>query len=406
MWKVQEQGGIKLINLDVKSQAAQAKWLVRLVTNENLHLNYKIFSHLLGTQPGQIKGRDIIFLKESYFKYTLKTQNKFYKSALLALSQLEIKKGIKNVTEWAHEHIFYNPILLTEDEKTLTLTGYCKKLKIFKYEQLLQEKYKEQQKLNHDKALLRLLDKIKINTSTRQDDVLVTGKGEEMPFYQVTQQILYVQILHKMHRDHSSQIKWAQKLYLPLNWYDIWNTVHNVLSNNSTKTVIWQQLHLNFYTQFSYNKWKNKSSPCSLCSVVPNDIYHLILHCPFSNQLWSDIEPILRRIHPININIEEQAFGIIQKKPKVGVLLRNWLTYLLREFISKLERAAYYSKNTTKLQLVKCKFNAEIHFEIDKKIMRYKSDNSLTTFDKFFTFNNILCAKREDGSYEIKKVFS
>ena len=405
MWKVHEQGGIKLINLEVKSQSAQAKWLIHLVSNENFVLNFKIFSRLVGSQPGEIKGRDIIFLQKSYFQHTFKTQSKFYKSALLALSQLEIKKGINDINAWDQEHIFYNPLFLTEEGKTLPLTGYCRKHNIYRYEQLLQEKRKEQQNVKYDKALLRLLEKIKINTATRREDVLVTGTGEEIPFLQVSQKILYVQTLYKMYRDHSSQIKWAQKLYLPLNWYDIWNTVHNFLSSNSTKTLIWQQLHLNFYTQYSYNKWKNKRNTCALCSVVPLDIYHLILNCQFSNQLWTDIEPRLKQIHPLNINIEEKAFGIVKKTPKVDIQLRNWVTYLLRQFISKLEGAAYNANRVPYLQFVKHKFNAEVEFEINKKILRYKNDNNLPVFEKFFTYKNVLCSKRNDGFYEIKKVF-
>lgn len=208
-----------------------------------------------------------------------------------------------------------------------------------------------------------------------------------------------------MYRDHHSQVKWAQKLNAPLNWNDIWNTVHNFLSSNVTKTVIWQQLHLNFYTQYSYNKWHRKQVPCTLCSITPDNIYHLILHCHFTNTLWSEIEPCIKQIHPLNITEEEKAFGIVKKKQTVGILLRNWVTYLLRDFISKLESTSYRSSKIPDLQSAKHKFNAEIDFEIKKKIWRYRNDNNLALFEKFFTHRKVLCSKREDDEYEIQKVF-
>ena len=301
MWKTHEFGGIKLINLELKSQSAQAKWLIQLASNENFRLNLNIFSRLLGPQTGDIKGRDILFLQKSYFQRILKTQSKFYKESLLALANLDIKKGIDNINSWDQEHIFYNPIFLTEDKKTFTLTGYCKKNNIYRYEQLLQEKQKEQQKLKHDKALLRLLNKIKIDTTIRREDILLQGNGDEIHFRQLSQKILYEELLYKIQRDHSSQVKWALKLNIPLIWKDIWNTVHNFLSSNSTKTIIWKQIHLNFYTQYSYNKWHNKQDPCPLCLAIPQDVYHIMFDCQFTNKMWLHMEPCIKKIHHSNV---------------------------------------------------------------------------------------------------------
>ena len=121
-------------------------------------------------------------------------------------------------------------------------------------------------------------------------------------------------------------------------WDDVWRTVHNILTTNQTKTMIWQQIHLNFYTQYSYNKWHKKQELCPLCQNIPENIYHIILHCKFTNKLWEDIEPILRELHSTPVSEEEKAFGIVQKKPTTGILLRNWLTYLLRDCIMQEER--------------------------------------------------------------------
>ena len=84
-------------------------------------------------------------------------------------------------------------------------------------------------------------------------------------------------------------------------------------------------MHLNFYTQYSYNKWHKKHEICPLCQKIPEDIYHIILNCAFINRLWEEIEPILKELYPQIVTKEEKAFGIVQKAT-TGILLRNWLT--------------------------------------------------------------------------------
>ena len=145
MWKTFPMGGIKLLNVEIKSQTSKAKWLIEIVTNVNFKINLDIFNYLIGSQNGGISGKDIIFLEKSYFQRQLKTNSKFYKEALLSMTDFEIKKGIQNIHSWDNEHIFYNPLFRTisgEDEKTLKPTKYLEKNKVFTFGQLLQEKAK------------------------------------------------------------------------------------------------------------------------------------------------------------------------------------------------------------------------------------------------------------------------
>ena len=109
--------------------------------------------------------------------------------------------------------------------------------------------------------------------------------------------------------------------------------------------MIWQQIHLNFYTQHSYNKWHKKQQSCPLCKKIPENIYHIILHCDVTNTLWKGIELILRELHPPMVTEEEKAFGIVQKRKTTGIIQRNWPTYLLRNCISQTERTAYHASN-------------------------------------------------------------
>ena len=144
---------------------------------------------------------------------------------------------------------------------------------------------------------------------------------------------------------------------------------------------------------------------CSLCNKYPESIYHIILLCEFTNKLWEDIAPILRQIHPLPISEEEKAFGIVQKNMTIGIILRNWLTYLLRECIMQEERKAHYAPNKTNVEKTKEKFNQNIIFEIKKKFIRYKNENNLPFFDKMMTHAGVLCNQIEDGEYDVWKVF-
>ena len=191
-----------------------------------------IFSELLGTQKGNIAGRDLIFLQKSYHQRILRCSSPFYKDCLLAVASLDIKKGIDSIDTWDKEHIFYNSVFITEEGKTFPLTGYCEKMKIYLYEQLLQERSKKQRGLSHDKAITRLLDQVKINTSLARKDMLVLGDSEnDIELLHTSQQVVYEQLLFKMIRLHISEVKWLDRFNVQ-SWDDIWNTVFNFLSSN------------------------------------------------------------------------------------------------------------------------------------------------------------------------------
>ena len=79
MWRLKDSGGIKLVNIKVKSEISKAKWLVDILSNPNLKVHLQVFHSLMGEQKGQISGRDLIFLEHSYIQRILKTDNQFYK---------------------------------------------------------------------------------------------------------------------------------------------------------------------------------------------------------------------------------------------------------------------------------------------------------------------------------------
>ena len=179
MWKTFEIGGIKLINIEVKSETSKAKWLIDLITKENLKLNLNVFSHLMGTQKGGIYGKDLMFLQKTYHQKHLVTKSKTYREGLISLSKLEIKKGINDINAWSDEHIFYNQIFLTDEgQRTLMLTKYCERNKVYNYQQLIEEKGKETRKEPCDKTLNLMFNRITINPNVPKEHKLIQGNGK------------------------------------------------------------------------------------------------------------------------------------------------------------------------------------------------------------------------------------
>ena len=308
--------------------------------------------------------------------------------------------------DWDREHIFYNPLFTKENGETFKITTYFEKNSFFKLEQFLVEKAKATRKLPFDKKIVDLFDKIKLDPLVKKEDIFVTKNGDEVKFSQVTQRQLYEEALMEIYGDHHSQYKWLTKLQTSIIWEDVWATVHNFLSSNETKTSVWKQLHLNFYTQYKYNQWHKTQDICPLCHKIPEDIYHIILNCEFTNKLWDELEPILNELHEEPISIEEKALGIVKKNPTTGILLRNWLTYFLRGRIMREERKAFHLQNRPNIENFKKSFNQKFHTEIQLKYLRYQNENRLQVFEKFLTYKEILGTKTDGEDYMITQIFN
>ena len=152
MWRPKDQGGIKLVNIQIKSEISKVKWLMEIASDPICKIHLHIFENLLGVQKGNISGRDIIFLEKSYIQKHLKTNSEFYKEALSAISVFNTNKAVRNVNQWDTEHLFYNKHILLEgeDNQTLVPTKYFEKNDIYFLGQILEEKAKETRKQPYD----------------------------------------------------------------------------------------------------------------------------------------------------------------------------------------------------------------------------------------------------------------
>ena len=410
MWKIKKNGGCKLVNIQVKSETSKAKWLMEIATNPDFRIHLETFSNLVGVQKGDNKGKDLIFMDKNFLTRTMKISNPFYKEALRSLSMFKRKKGITEPGDWDKENVFYNPLILSKTGKTLKETKYFTDNKIYKLGQLLHEKSKEARKVPYDAKAVTLVNNISLEMGGMdhgviKDHTVFLGNTKVVKMSQITQKDLYEDAILYKSRDHFHQVKWITKLNTVILWEEVWNSLYDPLVSNETRTAIWEQLHLNFYTQYSYNKWHKVSDPCPLCEKIPESIFHIILHCDFANSIWMHLQPIVSQLHAKVLDDVEKALGIVKIKKPPGMNLRNWLGYKLREQILLFERSAYHQSKVPTMDLFKAKFNQTVAREIKLLMYRFKNEGRLAQFDKIVAFKGILCEKKGEKEYCLKKIF-
>ena len=168
-----------------------------------------------------------------------------------------------------------------------------------------------------------------------------------------------------------------------MEWDKVWETVHNRLATETTKSIIWEQLHLNMHTTYSYNKWHNRDNTCPLCLQNIEDKFHILLECPLTTSLWKQLSPLLQLIHPDPVTEQEMVFGMLGKTP--AITLRNWLTYELRACIYKQENIAYHNGRGKGNALdIKRTYNSTIRQETLQNLLILQNQGRTDLFEKYY----------------------
>ena len=112
----------------------------------------------------------------------------------------------------------------------------------------------------------------------------------------------------------------------------------------------------------------------------------------------------LHRLVPIRITNEEKAFGLHGKRP--AILLRNWLTFILRETVAEYESIAFHNKLGLRNQRkIKLAYNAKVKQSVRQKY------NILTNLGRDAFFENIFAVKDyliswENNGWQILTIFT
>ena len=147
----------------------------------------------------------------------------------------------------------------------------------------------------------------------------------------------------------------------------------------------------------------NSQNICPRCTEIPETKFHITLDCPSVKQLWNDLQPNLLKLVPTAVSETEMAFGLQCETP--AALLRNWLTFLLRECILDQEHVAYHNKKGKRnTEYIKKNYNAKVKDEIRKKLYIYRNLELEEQFVAFFSVNDHLMI-RENGDWQLLTLY-
>ena len=405
--KHRELGGIKLINIKLKAETPKIEWLMRLLTDDNLRSHASIFKLLVGPSIGRLSIRDIIFAETSYIR-KCSIRSPFYSEALLGISRLITRKHYVDIKD---EIYFYNPILVTSIEDDM----HDRTIKPFRGNRVLErirtygELLQAESTLTNPKlvaAIRRKLESIHHIIDSPESHIVVGRMGgKEYKFETITQKQIYFELVVEQSRDHAYITKWRPSIFGMIDWDKVWNGVHNQFFTEVTKSSIWEQLHLNFYTTYNYNVWHNSLQPCPLCRKIPEDVFHIITTCKFTNVMWKRVENLLFKIIPKPVTPYEKAFGlqIERRDDHFPVIMRNWITFLMRHLILQEERRAYSISLiadpwTPSVEKFFKHFNHTAHQELAIKKMIFDAQGLALKFEKIVTVNGAV-ATLAGGEY-------
>ena len=119
--------------------------------------------------------------------------------------------------------------------------------------------------------------------------------------------------------------------------------------------------------------------------------------------LWNELESMLQYLHPAYLTNYERAFGLPGSTP--NIILRNWLTFLLRQCIVEQERIAYHNKKgNTNVTDIKVEFNQAVKRQVWLKYNILQNLGKLQEFETTFAVNNFLIAFQNE-QWEIVTMF-
>ena len=100
-------------------------------------------------------------------------------------------------------------------------------------------------------------------------------------------------------KQNVSEIKWGEYFSTELLVFkDIWLALLNNIVTEKTRSCIWEQIHLNFFTTYWFNKISDDEKVFSLCKIKPNSMRHLMLDCALVKKLWHDVKEKIRHYVP------------------------------------------------------------------------------------------------------------
>ena len=403
MKKLRLDGGIKLIDIQTKLETSRSMWLMDLLDNPSLQVHLAVVTSLVGTQKGGLQATDLVFTNVFYCNRLLDVPaSRFYSQALKSTAKLTLCKKIRNLDE---EKIFYNSMFTDVNGKTLAVPRRCERDGVFTYGAVAAEYTKQCLRLPCKRYVAAVFRRIAhFNIYGRSlNTVFISRIQGRVAFGAVTYKDVYEELLRQRYVDHHSLGKWDGRFSWGVDWARVWSSINNPITTECVRTTVWEQIHLNEYCTYSYNKWHGAQDRCPLCLVIPATRFHLTLECWMTQKLWRDLEPCLLQLSASPVTDHEKVFGMVGHTP--CVLLRNWLTFILRHCIAEQESVAYHNgKGLANERDIKIKFNDRVKSEAMEKYLIYSNLGRTDYFEKIFTVNDFLVTWENDW-YQVLTLF-
>ena len=167
-----------------------------------------------------------------------------------------------------------------------------------------------------------------------------------------------------------------------------------------------EQIHLNNYTTYSYNKWHQNEDPvpCPFCLQIPLERHHIPISCTVIAQVWQELEVHLKAIKFLPLTDDEKIFGMHGTTP--DVVLRNWLTYLFRQIVAEHEGRAFHNKKGPSNAIdIKIAYNQKVKSELWLKYNIYHHLEREAYFNKIFAVKDYLITW-ENEQWQVLTLFS
>ena len=335
---------------------------------------------LIGEQAHGYYGLDIMYTSKGIIK-RIKMQSDYYRETLKVISELEPRKKVEDFDK---ENVLYNETFQNNQGDRI-FWPYLDKIEKRTYGDLKNEHEKMRKRQDCDKKLARYFEKITINQGINENyTIAVIGETgyEDMRMELTEEKDIYTSLVKlKFYRLHVSEVKWIDH-FSPdyIDFKEVWVTLQNNMVSEKTRTCIWEQIHLNFFTTYWFNKIGKENNICPLCKIVPDTRMHILLDCYLVKKLWKEIEEKLMTFVPIEVDPKEMVFGLANNKNKPEYNMRNWITYKLRECLSRQEKTTYDKPNINNEKQIRSKFNKEIVRELTYKYLYYKKERKLEKF--------------------------
>ena len=134
------------------------------------------------------------------------------------------------------------------------------KAQIWNYGALTTENKKREEGLPFNKRLAGCFDRIVVHHDNIQKNFsvsIITPEGSiEKDMTKVTEKEIYItQIKQKFYMLHTSEVQWLEYFTNDnIDFKEVWIALNSNIINEDTRTIIWEQIHLNYFNTYWFNK--------------------------------------------------------------------------------------------------------------------------------------------------------